>query len=71
MSTIVGLPGARKDPKVTLHQLLEDPDIKALTIIVQRSDGTYDVEWTSQKISELCMAAMVLHGLAVREARGE
>lgn len=59
--TIHSLPGSVRTPEVMLHQTIEKlPRIKAITMVIMWDDDTIDCDWSNQKVSELCMAAMML-----------
>mgnify|MGYP001570167661 CR=1 FL=1 len=58
---IVHLPGTELSPTVVLHRTLAKVDrIRAVTIIIQWDDETYDADWSSMKVSELSLASVVL-----------
>lgn len=58
---VYNLPGAARTAEVLLHQTIEKlPRIKAITMVIQWDDETYAGDWSSQKVSELCMASRVL-----------
>lgn len=58
---LVTLPGAKVSPEVLLHRTLNKVGrIKAVTVVIQWDDDTFDMDWSSMKVSELCMAARVL-----------
>lgn len=60
---IVHLPGTELSPEVVLHRTLAKIDrIKAVTIVIQWDDESFDADWSSMKTSELCMAAILLQG---------
>ena len=49
-------------PQVTLERTLDKVQrIKAVAIVIQWDDETYDCDWSTMKASELCLASMVLH----------
>lgn len=57
---LVSLPGSSVSPEVSLHRTLNKLDrIKAVAVIIQWDDGTFNCDWSTFKISELCMAAKV------------
>jgi hypothetical protein len=71
MHNLVHLPGTRLTPETILHRTLGKLDrIKAVTIVIQWDDDTFDIDWSQMKVSELCMAAMVLDGAAKDEIHG-
>lgn len=64
---LVTLPGAKVSPEVLLHRTLNKVDrIKAVTVIIQWDNDTFDCDWSSMKTSELCMASVIL-GVHVAE----
>ena len=64
--TIVHLPGTKLTPEVVLHRTLTKTSrIKAVAIVIQWDDDTFDTDWSTMKNSELCMASMMLHDAAV------
>lgn len=55
------LPGTKLAPEVLLHRTLQKIDrIKSVIVVIQWDDDTFDSDWSSQKVSELCMGSMVL-----------
>ncbi len=59
---LVHLPGTRLTPEVTLHRTLNKLDrIKAVVVVVQWDDDTFDADWSQMKASELAMAALILN----------
>lgn len=57
---LVSLPGTRLSPEVLLHRTLNKVGrMKAVTVIIQWDDDTFDCDWSSMKTSELCMAEKV------------
>lgn len=68
---IVHLPGSRVSPQVVLHQTLEKVSrVKAVTLVIQWDDDTYDIDWSRQTASELCMGAVLLQAEAAKIAQG-
>jgi hypothetical protein len=58
---IVGFPGADISPEVLLHRTLGKLEcIKAVTVVIQWDDDSFVCEWSSMKMSELCMASKML-----------
>lgn len=58
---LVHLPGTTLTPEVVLHRTLNKlPDIKAIAIVIQWNDDTFDTDWSQMRVSEICMAAMTL-----------
>lgn len=69
---IVHLPGTTLTPEVVVHRTLQKLDrIKAVLVVIQWDDETFDLDWSQMKTSELCMAAMCAHRKAARVASGE
>ena len=66
---LVHLPGTRLTPEVVLHRTMNKMRrIKAVTIVIQWDDDTMSVDWSQQKASELCMAALMLTDTAGKVA---
>lgn len=58
---LVCLPGAKLSPEVLLHRTLNKLDcIKSVVVIIQWDDESFACDWSTMKISELCMAEKVL-----------
>ena len=58
---LVHLPGTRLSPEVMLHRTLDKLDrIKGIALVIQWDDESFDTDWSAMKVSELCMASMVL-----------
>lgn len=58
---IYSMPGAERTAAVTLHQTIEKlPRIKAITMVIQWDDDSFSCDWSCQKVSEICMASMIL-----------
>ena len=58
---LVALPGVKLAPKVLLHRTLEKiGHIKAVTVVIQWDDDTFACDWSTMKVSELCMAEKIL-----------
>jgi len=54
---MVHLPGTKLTPEVVLHRTLQKLEhIKAVTVMIQWNDDSYDADWSQMKVSELCMA---------------
>lgn len=69
---LVQLPGTPATPVVVLHRTLNKAArIKAVTIVIQWDDDSFDIDWSVQKSSELCMAALMLQHTATRVATGQ
>lgn len=59
--SLVHLPGTELTPEVVLHRTLNKLHrIRAVTVIIQWDDDTFDADWSQQKVSDLCMSAMYL-----------
>lgn len=57
---IIHLPGTKLTPEVVLHRTLTKLDhIQSVAVIIQWNDGTFDIDWSNQKVSELCMGSMI------------
>lgn len=68
---LVHLPGTKLTPEVVLHRTLNKaPRIKALAVVIQWDDDSYDADWSMMKTSELVMAALVLDENARNTAMG-
>lgn len=69
---IIHMPGTRLSPEVVLHRTLEKIEhIESVAVVIRwKVDDTYDVDWSQQKTSELCMSAMMLHDMALKVASG-
>lgn len=58
---LVHLPGTKLTPEVVLHRTLNKlGDIKAVAIVIQWNDDTMSVDWSQMRVSEVCMAAIML-----------
>ena len=69
---LLHLPGTMLTPEVVLHRTLNKIDrIKAVAIIITWDDDTYATDWSQQKISLLCMGAVVLDENIRRIINGE
>lgn len=67
---LVHMPGTKLTPEVLLHRTLNKvARIKAVTIVIQWDDDTFDIDWSSMKVSELCMGALILQDEATSVAR--
>ena len=57
---VVHLPGTTLTPEVALARTMQKlPRIKAVAIVIQWDDDTFDCDWSSMRTSELCMASRV------------
>jgi hypothetical protein len=62
------LPGTRLTPDVVLARTMEKKaQIKAVAVLIQWDDETFDMDWSQMKVSELCMAEKIF-GIHVDEA---
>lgn len=62
---IIHMPGTVLTAEVCLHRTLTKIDhIKAVTIVIQWDDDTFDVDWSSMKSSALAMAALMIQKTA-------
>ena len=69
---LVHLPGTKLTPEVVLHRTLNKVGrIKAVAIIIQWDDETFDTDHSQMKLSELCMASMVMTTLASKSIVAE
>lgn len=65
------LPGVDRTPEVLLHQTIEKlPRIKAISLIIQWDDGSFDADWSTMLMTELITAATVLRLEAENELQG-
>lgn len=70
--TVVHLPGTRLTPEVLLHRTLQKVGrIKAVAVVIHWDDDSFDTDWSSMKVSELCMASLMLTDVATRTAKGD
>jgi hypothetical protein len=69
---LVHLPGTRLTPEVVLHRTLNKlASIKAVVVVVQWDDDTFDFDWSQMKTSELALAALLLSDEVVKTAQGQ
>ncbi len=69
---LVHLPGTELTPEVVLHRTLNKVSrIKAVTVVIQWDDGSFGIDWSSMKVSELCMGAILLQDDATQVAKGQ
>ena len=65
---IIHLPGTKLTPEVVLHRTLTKlAHIKSVVVVIQWDDDSVDCDWSSMKVSELCMGAMALDEEARKE----
>jgi hypothetical protein len=58
---LVHMPGTKLAPSVVLHRTLNKIDrIKSVVVVIQWDDDTYDVDWSSQKVSDLAFGNVIL-----------
>jgi len=56
------LPGTILTPEVVLHRTLDKlPRVKAVMVVIQWDDDTFDMDWSSMRVSEMFMAVAVAH----------
>jgi hypothetical protein len=66
------LPGAKVSPEVVLHRTLNKLSrIKAVVVMIQWDDDTFVCDWSSLKVSTLCMAEKVLGMEVAKVVAGE
>jgi len=71
-SKLVHLPGSKLTPEVVLHRTLNKLEhIKAIVVVIQWNDESYDLDWSQMKTSELVMGAGALRVTADQEAYGK
>lgn len=59
--TIRQLPGQRLAPETVLARSLDKREhIKAVAVIIQWQDDTYNVDWSQMKVSEFAAMAHIL-----------
>lgn len=64
---LVHLPGTKLTPEVVLHRTLNKRDrIKAVTVVIQWDDDSFDTDHSLQSVSSLAMAARMLDRLVDR-----
>jgi len=69
---LVHLPGTKLTPEVVLHRTLNKlDDIKAVAIVIQWDNDQVSVDYSQMKVSELCMASMMLQSIASAVMLGE
>ena len=62
---LVHLPGTRLTPEVVLHRTMNKLEhIKAVVVIIQWDDETFNVDWSQMKASELAMSSLILNQTA-------
>lgn len=66
-SEVVHLPGTKLTPEVALHRTLNKvANIKAVAIVIQWNDETFDVDWSLMRASDLCTMGVLLQEIARR-----
>lgn len=66
---LVHLPGTELMPEVVLHRTLNKLEhMKSVVIIIGWNDGSYAVDYSQMKVSELCLSATILNSTATQEA---
>ena len=69
---LVHLPGTVLTPEVVLHRTLNKKDrIKAIVAVIQWDDDTFSADWSQMRVSELCMASMILTDDVSKIMKGE
>ena len=69
---LVHLPGTKLTPEVVLHRTLNKiDDIKAVTVVIQWGNDQVSVDYSQMKVSELCMASVMLQSTASAVMLGE
>ena len=59
-------------PEVVLHRTLNKKDrIKAIVAVIQWDDDTFSADWSQMRVSELCMASMILTDDVSKIMKGE
>lgn len=53
MSNVVTHPRAEHDPYATLRRIAEDPNVKAVAIVVMGEDGGFRCSWSGMRNSQL------------------
>lgn len=70
--SVVALREELRSPVVVLNQALAKvARIKAVCLVIQWDDETFEVDFSPQKVSEMCMAAMMLDEEARLQAKGD
>lgn len=65
---IIHMPGTRLTPEVVLHRTLtKTARIKAVAVVIQWDDDSFECDWSSMMVSDLCMGAMALDEEARKE----
>jgi len=68
---LVHLPNTKLMPEVVLHRTLNKLDsIKAVAIVIQWNDDTFDCDWSQMRVSELCMASMSFNDEVLKTMKG-
>ena len=58
---LVHLPGTTLTPEVVLHRTINKLErIKAVIVVIQWDDDTFDTDWSQMRMSELCQASLTL-----------
>ena len=69
---LVHLPNTKLTPEVVLHRTLNKLDnIKAVAIVIQWNDDTFDCDWSQMRVSELCMASLSFQDDVMKTMKGE
>ena len=65
---LVLLPGAKLTPEVLLHRTLNKKErIKAVVVVIQWDDMSFDVDWSSMELRDLSMGLLTLEAHVQRE----
>lgn len=68
---LIHLPGTRLTPDVVLQRTLNKVDrIKAVAVVIQWDDETFDCDWSLMQVYELVMGSRILELHANREVLG-
>lgn len=68
---LVHLPGTPLTPEVVLHRTLNKKHrIKAVAIVVQWDDDSFDTDYSLMSVANLCMASRILDRLVDRTMSG-
>jgi len=70
-ATIVRLPGARIGPETVLHGTINKASrIKNVAVVIQWDDGSFAMDWSAMKSSELAAMSLIFQQEAVDVLRG-
>jgi hypothetical protein len=68
---ILYLPSADGDPKMVLHQIMNQPAVRAVTVIVINEDNTCECRWSKQTTADLSFALLSLQREVMHELEGK